>query len=143
MKSETGKTKMLAALLLGAAQLPVHAADLPQSRKETSKAAADFKSHDTDKDGFLSMDEFLAKGKDDLAFRAADIDGDGRVDPGEYAKYLEAQATDQPRSGAAGQPEPAVPSAPRADPKLDPVRGPSAPGWTPALDRPRAGRIRT
>jgi EF-hand domain pair len=113
MKTETGKTKTLfVALLLGVALLPAYAADLPPSKKGAYEAGVDFKAHDTDKDGYLSMEEFLAKGKDDLAFRAADIDGDGRVDRSEYAKYVEAQATDQPGSGAAEQPQPAVPSAP-------------------------------
>jgi hypothetical protein len=51
------------------------------------------------------------KGKDDLAFKAADINGDEQVDPEEFDKYLTKKATDQPKSesGAGGQPKPAQP----------------------------------
>jgi hypothetical protein len=62
--------------------------------------SVDFKTLDTNKDGYLSMQEFTAKGSDDLAFRAADINGDGQVDPGEYAKYSQLKATDPLKSGS-------------------------------------------
>ena len=99
----------LAALLLGVAILPSCAAE----RKAAPEAGKSFKDYDSNKDGFLSRDEFKAKGKDDLAFAAADSDGDGRLDPDEFDKYLARKASDQLRSGPeSGEPKPARPPAP-------------------------------
>ena len=93
MKSGISKTQTrLAALLLGIAVLPACAGD----RREMSAAGMSFKDHDTNKDGHLSIEEFKNKGKDDLAFRAADINGDEQVDPEEFDKYLIRKASDQP-----------------------------------------------
>jgi len=108
MKSESSRTKTrLAALLLGVAMLPAYAGD----RKGMTESDMSFKDYDTNKDGYLSLNEFKAKGKDDLAFKAADINGDEQVDPSEFDKYLTKKATDQPKpkSGASGQPKPAQP----------------------------------
>lgn len=109
MKSGTRKTgTRLAALLLGVAMLPACAAE----RKGIPEAGMSFKDYDSNKDGFLSLEEFKARGKDNLAFNAADINGDGRVDPGEFDKYLARKASDQPNSGPeAGQAKPAHPPA--------------------------------
>jgi len=100
MKRESSKYEtMLAVLLLVIACLPALAADSPKDggpKDAGAGACADFKTIDGNNDGFLSMEEFKAKGKDDLAFRAADIDGDARVDPAEYEKYLKAKAADRP-----------------------------------------------
>ena len=104
MKSGISKIQArLAALLLGVAMLPAYAAG---DRKEMS-----FKDCDSNKDGYLSLDEFKAKGKDDLAFKAADIDGDAQIDPSEYDKYLAKKTSDQPKPkpGATVQPKPAQP----------------------------------
>lgn len=102
MKTVTRKARApIGILLLGAAVLmPAYAAD-DMSKPDKSKATSEmrFKDCDTDKDGFLSLDEFKAKGKDDLSFKAADINGDERIDPDEYEKYKAMKATDQPRSG--------------------------------------------
>ena len=106
MKSGTSKIQTrLAALLLGVAMLPAHAAG--------DRKAMSFKDFDTNKDGYLSLDEFEAKGKDDLAFKAADINGDGQLDPDEFDKYLAKKASDQPKAepGATMQPKPAQPSS--------------------------------
>ena len=93
MKSGISKTQTrLAALLLGIAVLPACAGD----RKEMPEAGMSFKAHDTNRDGYLSLEEFKNKGKDDLTFRAADINGDEQVDPEEFDKYLIRKATDQP-----------------------------------------------
>jgi len=106
MKSATSKTKTrLAALLLGVAVLPAYAVD----SKGMPEAGKSFKDCDTNKDGYLSLSEFKAKGKDDLAFKAADINGDERLDPDEYDKYLARKASDQPKPEASGQPKPAQP----------------------------------
>ncbi|MDA8257108.1 MAG: hypothetical protein M0Z99_16020 [Betaproteobacteria bacterium] len=92
MKSGTSKTNsQLAALLLGVATLPAYAVD----HKEMAESGQSFKDHDSNKDGYLSLDEFKAKGKDDLAFKAADIDGDERLDRSEFDKYRARKATDQ------------------------------------------------
>ena len=93
MKSGISKTRTrLAALLLGIAVLPACAGDL----QKMSESSMSFKGHDSNKDGHLSLEEFKNKGKDDLAFRAADINGDEQVDPDEFDKYLTRKANDQP-----------------------------------------------
>jgi hypothetical protein len=105
---KSGKTKLrLAALLLGVATWPACAVD----RSGMPESGMPFKDYDANKDGYLSLDEFNAKGKDDLAFKAADINGDERLDPSEFDQYLIRKATDQakPEPGAAGQPKPAQP----------------------------------
>ena len=99
MKPEATPSKTrFAALLLALAMLPAYAG-----------SGMAFKDHDANKDGTLSLDEFKARDKDDLAFKAADLDGDGQVDPEEFDKYLARKAADQPASGggASGQPQPA------------------------------------
>lgn len=109
MKSRTRTTgTTLAALLLGIATPPACAAE----RGAPPDAGMSFKDCDSNKDGFLSLDEFKAKGKDNLAFNAADINGDGRLDPGEFDKYLARKASDQPKSGP--EAEQAKPTRPPA-----------------------------
>lgn len=106
MKSATSKIPTrLAALLLGVAMMPALAGG--------DRKAMSFKDFDANKDGHLSLDEFEAKGKDDLAFKAADIDGDEQLDPDEFDKYLSKKASDQPKAepGATMQPKPAQPSS--------------------------------
>lgn len=106
MKSGTNKIQaQLAALLLGVAILPAYAAG--------DRKAMSFKDFDANKNGYLSVDEFKAKGKDNLAFKAADIDGDEQVDPSEFDKYLARKASDQPKAepGATMQPKPDQPSS--------------------------------
>ncbi len=105
MKSGISKTQTrLAALLLGIAMLPAYAGD----RKGMPESGMSFKDHDTNSDGHLTVEEFKDKSKDDLAFKAADINGDEQVDPEEFDKYLIKKATDQPKSET-GQPKPAQP----------------------------------
>jgi|GEM_PF-3092075 len=101
----------LAALLLGAAMLPAYAAG-DRSMPGMSEAGMSFKGFDANKDGYLSLEEFQAKGLDDLAFKAADLDSDNRVDPSEFDKYVVKKATDQakPEPGAE-KPKPAQPPA--------------------------------
>lgn len=95
MKSGTRKPHtQLAALLLGVVMLPAYAGD----RKGMPESGMSFKDYDASKDGYLSLDEFKAKGKDELAFKAADINGDEQVDPDEFDKYLTRKASDQPKS---------------------------------------------
>lgn len=92
---ETGTRKFrtrLAILLLGVALLPAYALARDGS-------GMSFKDYDANQDGHLSLDEFQAGCKDDLAFRAADINGDEQVDPDEFDKYLARKAADQAGSG--------------------------------------------
>lgn len=99
MKSGTRTQARLAALLLGVAMLPAYA--------EGGMSGKSFKDLDADKDGYLSVEEFKAKGKDELAFKAADVDGDQRVDPGEFDKYRTRKATDpksEPEAGGQSKP---------------------------------------
>lgn len=93
MTSETRNPRIrLAAPLLAVMLLPAY-----------GWAGASFKDHDTNKDGYLSLAEFESRGKDELAFKAADMDGDERIDPEEFDKYLTRKATD-PQSGPAPSP---------------------------------------
>ncbi len=104
----------LGILLLGVTvMLPAYAAGMSQAdRSKGETYEKHFKDFDTDKDGFLSLEEFEAKGKDDLAFKAADVNGDKRIDPDEYEKYKVMKATDQPgpRTDTDHQPGTAAPS---------------------------------
>lgn len=88
----------IAALLLAVVMMPAHSEGM-------SKSGMSFKDVDANKDGYLSLSEFKAKGKDELAFKAADLNGDEQVDPDEFGKYLARKAADTPKSGA-GQPKP-------------------------------------
>ena len=102
---------LIAALLVAFVAIPTHAV-----AARHKKPMASFQALDTDKDGYLSMKEFRAKGKDDLAFKAADINGDGRIDPGEYDQYMKSKKSTEPGAGSAmdggmsGQPMPAEPA---------------------------------
>lgn len=100
MKTVTRKAGTATGILLlaGMVLMPAHAADV-QTDKSKGTSEMRFKDCDTDKNGFLSLEEFEAKGKDDLSFKAADINGDQRIDPDEYEKYKTMKETDQPRSG--------------------------------------------
>src|SRR5574340_995083 len=105
MKSGTRIPAHVAALLLGVAM------SLAYAEGGMSESGKSFKDLDANNDGYRSVDEFEASGKDELAFKAADINGDERVDPDEFDKYLARKATDQatPGSGNGGQPKPAQP----------------------------------
>lgn len=111
MKSKTNtKPTLIAVALLGLALQQAYAAGSAPPAWAASAAGLSFKTLDTDKDGYLSMKEFTAKGLDDLAFRAADIDNDGRVDPGEYANYSQLKANDPLKSDSGSvAPKPAPP----------------------------------
>lgn len=102
MKSGTRIQAYLAALLLGVAMMPTHAAD----RKAMDDCDMSLKDYDANKDGYLSLDEFKAKGKDELAFKAADINGDEQVDPDEFDKYRTRKATDPKSAPTGGQSKP-------------------------------------
>jgi len=63
--------------------------------KATPEAMEEFHQADRDRDGYLSGKEGLdyvgtSLSLDDLAFRAADINSDGRLSPEEFASYVEA-----------------------------------------------------
>ena len=115
MKSTPRTTQtLIAALLLGLVVQPACAAENASRTQGASMASVDFKTLDTNKDGYLSMQEFTAKGSDDLAFRAADINGDGQVDPDEYDKHRQLKAVDPLKPGAgAATPSKAGTAAPK------------------------------
>jgi Ca2+-binding EF-hand superfamily protein len=96
LKSAATAQGLLAVLLISTvlAETPAGAADHGEQQGQ-AKLKQDFKMLDKNKDGYLSMEEFKATGMDDLAFNAADVDGDGRLSPEEYAKYVKVKATDQ------------------------------------------------
>jgi hypothetical protein len=95
MSSRLSKTHArLAALLLGVAMLPAYGG----GRTPAADSAPAFGDFDTNKDNYLSLDEFKAQGKDELAFKAADINGDQQVDREEFARYQAKKASDQTKS---------------------------------------------
>ncbi|WP_310448515.1 EF-hand domain-containing protein [Thiobacillus sp.] len=123
MKSKTSTPPTLIAVaLVGLALQPAYAAEAKSvpPTPAASAASLSFKTLDTDKDGYLSIKEFTAKGLDDLAFRAADIDSDGQVDPDEYGKYSQLKANDPLKSGSGN----AAPTKP-GDSAPKPTRYPS------------------
>lgn len=79
---------------------------------KTLNPCGTFKDLDANHDGHLSLSEFKANGMDDLSFRAADTNGDGRVDRGEFDKYV-AERRNAPKSRPAGidPPQAGYPSA--------------------------------
>lgn len=112
MKTATRKASAPLGILLLCAivPLPAYAAGPPMTDQSGGMSEMHFRDADTDRDGFLSLDEFKAKGKDDLSFKAADLNGDERIDPDEYEKYKAMKETDQSGSGTSGNG-----SAPPAD----------------------------
>lgn len=66
--------------------------------KSLSELRQDFKNYDKDGKANLSMEEFKALGKDDLAFKAADADDDGLIDMSEFIRYCEAKAAEKDRT---------------------------------------------
>ncbi len=65
------------------------AADTPATGPAPSAA---FGKVDSNRNGTISLEELIAAGMDDLAFRAMDINGDGGVSAEEYAQR---RATEQ------------------------------------------------
>jgi hypothetical protein len=110
MKSETRTNpRLMAAMLLGLVVQTACATDGGQTPPSPSPANVNFKTLDTNKNNNLSIEEFTAKGGlDDLAFRAADVNSDGQVDPDEYDKYKQLKKNDPLTSGS-GNTEPAKP----------------------------------
>lgn len=96
-RSATIISGLMATWLIGIAIFcaPAAAADYGKDQKDLSTLKQDFKKLDKNRDGYLSMEEFKATGKDNLAFKAADTDGDGRIDPDEYINYIQAKAADK------------------------------------------------
>jgi hypothetical protein len=83
---------VLLALLAGAS---CQATDMSRENPAVPGMDTEFRHYDADHDGYLSLPEFEAKGLDNLAFRAADLDGDNRLDPAEFDQYIQAKAADR------------------------------------------------
>lgn len=117
MKTNAKLIKTLVpALRVCLSALSAHAADRKTDVK-SNKAAMDaasqrFVSYDRDKNGFLSMAEFKANGLDELAFKAADVNGDGRIDPAEFIAFVNAEKADGPRLEGAIAPFASKPDRP-------------------------------
>lgn len=79
---------LLIALLvgLGVAGSPALAAQGGEAKKETPDYGPDFKKHDRDGDGYVSLQEFVDQKRDERAFKEADANGDGRLSEDEYVK---------------------------------------------------------
>ena len=92
----------VSALLLRTAIAPVAV------QADAREPCPSFGEYDADRNGHLSMEEFKARGKDDLSFRAADIDGDGRVDPGEFDGYVRRAKASESGAGDAVPPQPGL-----------------------------------
>lgn len=85
------------------------------SAETETKAAAgvmrDFNRADQDRDGYLSSKEGLdyvgtSLTLDDLAFKAADTNGDGRLSPEEFASHAEAKRAETLPTPTADKPAP-------------------------------------
>jgi hypothetical protein len=84
------------ALLFLAWQAGSAAADTPLPHPDPEPA---FERVDRNHDGELSLEELIAAGMDDIAFRAMDSNGDNHVSPKEYARHR-ALKTQPPGPGA-------------------------------------------
>jgi hypothetical protein len=115
-----GAAMLTVALMAGNAGLTAYAANPIGVGQTEPKEIPSFKDLDTDKNGFLLLEEFEAKGMDNLTLKAADIDGDGSVKPDEYARYLKALAADQAQTGTSKHSP--TGSAPEPKPADAPVR---------------------
>lgn len=76
---------LLGAVLVwaGMSATPVLAAD-GETKQQMPKE--DFTKYDTDKDGYISLQEFKAQKKNEKAFKEADADRDGRLNQDEFIK---------------------------------------------------------
>jgi len=76
---------LLTALLVGASMsaTPILAAN-GEAKQETPRQ--DFTKYDSDKDGYISLQEFKAQKKNEKAFKEADADRDGRLNQDEFIK---------------------------------------------------------
>lgn len=95
MKSIHISRLLLALAAIGLALPSTMAVSAETEAKAVSGVMQDFNRADKDRDGYLSSKEGLdyvgtSLSLDDLAFRAADINSDGRLSPEEFASYAEA-----------------------------------------------------
>jgi hyperosmotically inducible periplasmic protein len=68
--------------LSGTSALAAQATDV----KEAPDYKPDFKEHDGNADGYVSLQEFVDQKKDERAFKEADVNKDGRLTEDEYVK---------------------------------------------------------
>jgi hyperosmotically inducible periplasmic protein len=62
------------------------AAQATDANKAAPDYKPDFKKYDSDGDGYVSLQEFVAQKKDENAFKEADADKDGRLNEDEFVK---------------------------------------------------------
>jgi hyperosmotically inducible periplasmic protein len=81
------KALLLSALLIGVgiSASPV-GADQDQPQKEKLDLKTDFEKHDTNRDGYISLDEFKAQERSERAFNEGDDNKDGRLNQDEFVK---------------------------------------------------------
>lgn len=95
MKSTYKSGLVLALSVAGLALPPAMAVAAETAMPAAPEVRQDFDRADTDRDGYLSSKEGLdyvgtSLRLDDLAFKAADTNGDGRLSPEEFAGYAKA-----------------------------------------------------
>jgi len=88
---------LLMALFAGCAASSTQTGAIEPGDQDKSQAELkqEFKKLDLNRDSYLSLEEFQAFNKDDLAFKAADISDDGRIDLNEFIRYSAAKAADR------------------------------------------------
>lgn len=88
---------LLMALFAGCAASSTQGGAIEPGDRDMSRAELkqEFTKLDLNRDSYVSLEEFQAFNKDDLAFKAADINDDGRIDLNEFIRNSEAKAADK------------------------------------------------
>lgn len=87
-------------IILGGAAALIAAPALAQDAPRPSDPAEIIKLMDTDKDGAISKEEWVAAGRREQRFARVDADGDGKVTIEELKKAMAAMQARQPQPGS-------------------------------------------